>query len=239
MTKDQLPGQLFIPMHWNDYWASSAKVNRLIHATTDPISCQPALKSGTVQITKSTLNFFGFVVCRNKPNTDRLDYWAIAKARKGWRMEFALKNCPTDVTTWLNRFNQSDNALTANDTKQNSWRIAAFQELKLESFASLSDGPVPVSRSWATGLLGKSFENTQNRYRVLAGFPTDGTDDKGAIVCVCENVGLEQIRQCLNKNGKTVSDVGAETGAGTGCGSCRIEIKKISEQSTVKELSIA
>ena len=38
------PGSVFVPMHWNDQWASAARVDSLVTAATDPHSGQPALK---------------------------------------------------------------------------------------------------------------------------------------------------------------------------------------------------
>jgi ferredoxin-nitrate reductase len=48
----------------------------------------------------------------------------------------------------------------------------------------------------------------------------------GRIICSCNNVGEGNIIQVSSKC-VTVEDVYKITGAGMGCGSCRMEVKKI------------
>ena len=45
VTPRQQPGSIFVPMHWNDQFASRARVDVLAAAVTDPISGQPATKN--------------------------------------------------------------------------------------------------------------------------------------------------------------------------------------------------
>ena len=42
-------GEVFQPMHWSDSYASASKANAVTRGITDPVSGQPALKSGTVR----------------------------------------------------------------------------------------------------------------------------------------------------------------------------------------------
>jgi assimilatory nitrate reductase catalytic subunit len=54
--------------------------------------------------------------------------------------------------------------------------------------------------------------------------------DTGAIVCACLQVGALTIGDAVRRQGcTTVEAVGACTGAGTNCGSCRSEIRAIIE----------
>ena len=43
-------GSVFVPMHWNDQYASSARVDVLLPGMTDPISGQPASKHAAVRL---------------------------------------------------------------------------------------------------------------------------------------------------------------------------------------------
>jgi ferredoxin-nitrate reductase len=52
----------------------------------------------------------------------------------------------------------------------------------------------------------------------------------GRLVCSCNNVGSGNIENRIASGCTELSKIAAATGAGTGCGSCRTEIKKILEK---------
>lgn len=41
------------------------------------------------------------------------------------------------------------------------------------------------------------------------------------LVCHCHEVGDKTVRKCIREGARTVAEVGAACGAGTGCGGCR------------------
>ncbi len=54
-------------MHWNDQFASSARVDCLVPGITDPISGQPASKNIPARIERFVAATYGFAVLRRKP----------------------------------------------------------------------------------------------------------------------------------------------------------------------------
>ncbi|RYE03630.1 MAG: NAD(P)H-nitrite reductase, partial [Sphingobacteriaceae bacterium] len=52
----------------------------------------------------------------------------------------------------------------------------------------------------------------------------------GKLVCSCNNVGSENICHKIASGCTDLKAIGAATGAGTGCGSCRPEVKRILEE---------
>ncbi len=234
ISNEQTQGHIFVPFHWNDQWASAARINTLVASDVDPFSGQPALKSGRVTISRANLPYHGFVVSRKKPSIDGLDYWALAKAREGWRLEFALKQRPDDIDMWMNQFTSGAEPTHAYDFQRQSWRRAEFKQDQLQSVAYFAKGLVSVSRSWATQLLTETFDRPCTRYNVLAGFPGAGAVDKGAIICACMNVGLNELTASIQAGNQNVNAVGDDTSAGTGCGSCRIDIRKLIDAHEVK-----
>ncbi|GAA4104604.1 hypothetical protein GCM10022392_32720 [Mucilaginibacter panaciglaebae] len=52
----------------------------------------------------------------------------------------------------------------------------------------------------------------------------------GKLVCSCNNVGSENIRQKITERCDNLQDLCAASGAGMGCGSCRPEVKRILEE---------
>jgi ferredoxin-nitrate reductase len=52
----------------------------------------------------------------------------------------------------------------------------------------------------------------------------------GKLVCSCNNVGSENINKKIDEGCNTMQDLCSSTGAGTGCGSCRPEVKRLLEE---------
>ena len=55
----------------------------------------------------------------------------------------------------------------------------------------------------------------------------------GKLVCSCNNVGTDNLRQAIGAGCGSLKELCATTGAGTGCGSCRPEVQRILEESLV------
>ena len=56
---------------------------------------------------------------------------------------------------------------------------------------------------------------------------------QGKLVCACNSVGDANIRTCIANGANTLDKIMNETGAGTGCGSCKPELQgllKLAEQ---------
>lgn len=234
ITGRQRRGSIFAPMHWTDQWASSARVDRLIAPEVDPVSGQPALKTmDGVSLSRFTANRFGFLVSRDKPVLDIAAYWALARAGKGWRAEFALADVQDDVQAFICGIlglSASTPLLSFTDPRDGLTRHAAFDGGDLAGAVYLSDRPVVVSRSWAADQLTQDFANLPSRWRVIAGRPANDMPDKGAIVCACMNVGVNDIAAAIRSGCSSVNAVSAATAAGSNCGSCKAEIKVILDE---------
>jgi assimilatory nitrate reductase catalytic subunit len=70
---------------------------------------------------------------------------------------------------------------------------------------------------------------------VLSGRSTDGLADAGPLVCACFSVGLNAIRAAIDGGATSVEAVGAALRAGTNCGSCLPEVKKIVAQGRIAQ----
>jgi len=235
ITERQRPGSLFVPMHWTDQWASNARVDRLVPPVVDPISGQPALKNTTAHFEKFEARQYGFAVSRDKPVMDPsvispADYWAMARASGGWRTEFALAQMQDDIPALicgLLGIAAQTPLLSFTDPKSGLTRHAAFDGTRLIGAVYLSQQPVAVSRSWAADQLDQDYADLSSRWRIIAGRPANDMPDKGAIVCACMNVGVNDIAGAIRSGCGSVAAVGTQTGAGTNCGSCKAEIKVI------------
>ncbi|TGK07310.1 NAD(P)H-nitrite reductase [Leptospira semungkisensis] len=82
------------------------------------------------------------------------------------------------------------------------------------------------------GMISSGIELGDKRDRLLSG-SSPLKPPIGALVCSCNGVGRGNIEQEIQNGVHTVQAIGASTGAGTGCGSCRPEISKILKESGV------
>ncbi len=62
---------------------------------------------------------------------------------------------------------------------------------------------------------------------MLAGRPRSETADLGRTLCVCNGVGVNEIEAAILNGASDIDAVGRHTKAGTGCGSCRSEIRTL------------
>ncbi len=225
VTERQARGQVFVPMHWTDQFASNGRVDALVSSKTDPVSGQPALKMAEVFAEPMAVQAYGFFVSVEKPRLDS-DYWAIAPAVGGWRGELAFVEAPDDWHAWLeSSFGTTARFESISDERSGRFGFALVAAGRLVAALYVSPDPVLVSRQWAAGLL---EETGLTAAAVLAGRPGGDRADGGAIVCSCYSVGINMIVDAVARQGcASVEAVGALTRAGTNCGSCRAEIRQI------------
>jgi assimilatory nitrate reductase catalytic subunit len=79
----------------------------------------------------------------------------------------------------------------------------------------------------AKALLGKEISAAE-RLALLAGVSAGGAQPAGRIVCACFSVGEDRIQAAIRDGGLTTpAEIGAALKAGTNCGSCIPELKKL------------
>jgi len=231
ITDRQQRGTVFVPMHWTGRFASSGRVDVLVAGRTDPQCGQPALKMSEVSIEPAAPQFYGFAISRIRPRLESADYWAIAKACGGSRVELAWMQRPANWDAWVRAaFDCPPEAEISSmrDAASGRESLALFEDGRLSFAVFISPDPVLVSRQWATNLLAEPPMDARRRAEVLAGRPGADMPDAGAIVCACFSVGINTIVDAITKGGcDTVEAVGLAVKAGTNCGSCRAEIRGI------------
>jgi assimilatory nitrate reductase catalytic subunit len=230
---DQRRGSVFVPLHWSDQFASSARIDAIIAANTDPISGQPEFKYTPVSVTPLAAIWHGFAVVGERPRGLRSDYWAMAPIAEGWRLEFAgLNACNADELLRALLPACLDEAhpdlISYMDPRAGENRIAAFKDDALIGALYISSKPLSVARTWIAEQLGRPLLDGSLRGDLLAGRSAKPAQDRGPTVCVCFDVGYNEIVDAVaNKGCRTVADVGLTLKAGTNCGSCRGEIARI------------
>jgi assimilatory nitrate reductase catalytic subunit len=241
VTPDQKRGTIFAPLHWTDQLSAQGRVDVLVNPATDPVSGQPELKFTAVALRPFGAAWYGFAVTAAKPaGLDVAGYWALARAKDGWRLELADESQPDDWAGYARRlFGIGDDPaielLAYHDAAAGLRRFAAFRDSQLVGALFTGPEPVAVSRAWAAEQLGLAAAGPADRLRLLAGRAGAGQPDRGAIVCACFDIGSKQIAQAVVAGCQTVDAVGAATQAGTNCGSCRSEIRRIIDAASIQK----
>lgn len=228
ITDRQQRGVLFVPMHWTDQFASRGRVNKLVGVGNDPYSGQPALKAGEVFIRKFAARWFGFAIMQHKPDPVDMAYWALSKRTGGWQIELAeaADDLDTDrlAETLLGKTSVDQPLSTYCDERSGIYRYASIRNGVMEGALFLARCPVAVSRAWASEQLGKPVTELE----ILSGRAGADQPDRGALICACLGVGINQITSAIMSGScSTVADVGDHLKAGTNCGSCLPELKAL------------
>ncbi|MBP8940090.1 MAG: molybdopterin-dependent oxidoreductase, partial [Agrobacterium sp.] len=230
VSERQARGSVFAPMHWNDQFASRARIDVVVAPVTDPHSGQPASKNVAVKARLFEAKAYGFAISRTRPNAPDCAYWAIAKADGGYRMELAFEEPPQDWTLWARQVFGIDvriEPLGYSDRQTGDLRLAFFDGETLLAALFVANQPVAVARNWAISQLAERHEDLRMRFALVAGRPGAGRADPGATVCSCFNVGVNQITAAISNGCHSVEAIGKALNAGTNCGSCRAEIRGI------------
>ncbi|CDI10792.1 MULTISPECIES: nitrate reductase [Agrobacterium] len=230
ISERQARGSVFAPMHWNDQFASLARIDMVVAPVTDPYSGQPASKNTGVRARRFEAKAYGFAISRTRPDAPDCAYWAIAKADGGYRMELAFAEEPQDWMLWARQVFGIDagiEPLGYSDRQTGDLRLAFFDGDILLAALFIARRPVAVARNWAILQLTERHEDLRMRFALIAGRPGAGRPDPGATVCSCFNVGVNQITAAVRDGCHSVEAIGKVLNAGTNCGSCRAEIKGV------------
>ena len=239
INEGQRAGSVFVPMHWTDQYAGAGRVDALVEARADPVSGQPALKSTLVEVRPFAAAWHGFAVLRDLPESIAADYWALACAVDGWRLELAGVRAPDDWTAWARSLVPTageGDILAYHDAATDRHRFAVFDGDRLVGAIFVSREPPTLGRAFLAEGLSAAYVLPADRLRLLAGRPGADRPDPGATICSCFAVGANQIAAAVVAGGCTsVKAVGAALEAGTNCGSCRPEIRRIIDEHAVEE----
>ncbi len=228
-SEDQRAGSVFVPMHWNDAFAKSARVDALVAPITDPISGQPESKHTPVRVEPYIPAWQGFVLSRTRLDFADASYCACSRGSGFWRHEIAGETMPQEWRIWVQAaLGQAGDWIEYRDTAMGRYRAACLQDGNLEAvFFIAADQRLP-EREWLASLFGKPQITTADLAGLLAARPPKGAADSGRNVCACFSVGEKTILNAIQAQGlDSVEAVGKCLKAGTGCGSCVPEIRRL------------
>lgn len=233
LSSHQRQDSLFIPMHWNDQYASKGKVDAVVNPATDPVSGQPELKHTPVTISKMNTQWEGFFMTCHEITSRTAPYWIRSRGHEHWYYLIAGKESPDNWSAWAKSLLQADafqaDWIEYSDSTIGRYRAACIRNDKLESclFIAPDFSQLP-DRSWLKSLFEEETLTKIKRACLLAGKPANDMQSCGPTVCSCFNTGRDTIIETIIKGNITdVKDIGKSLHAGTNCGSCIPEIKQL------------
>jgi assimilatory nitrate reductase catalytic subunit len=238
VSEGQQRGSLFAPIHWSGETASSARVGELVAPVNDPFSGQPEMKATPVSIAPMTFAYRGFTLARAPLAMPADAWWSKVAVANGVGWLLASNEGPDAWREHAQRIFAGAELAEYVDVPRGSYRVAAFADGRL--IGALFIGPAEATPQWDTvkGLFEAENLGDAQRRAVLSGKSTDGMADPGPVICACFGVGLNVIRGALESGGAAnVEDIGKALRAGTNCGSCLPELKKIVGQQVNQEKS--
>lgn len=232
VSDNQQPGQIFVPMHWNDQFASKSYVDALVNPDLDEISGQPEFKHTPVNITPYKPGWHGFLLSRRRLKFQYATYWACAIGYGYWRYELAGDDAPDNWAIGTHELLGADNAnyewIEFYDKAAGRYRTAALLENRLEHCLFVGPDMHLPERDWLASLFGKDSLSIQERQGLLTGKTPNQQDDHGRIICACFQVGIKTLEQGIEQQGlHSVEAIGERLKAGTNCGSCVPELRKL------------
>lgn len=228
ISDDQRIGSVFVPMHWSDEYAKSAKVNALVAPITDPISGQPESKHTPVSIEAYRPAWQGFVLSRKRMTLSDTSYCASSEGECFWRHEIAGEKMEDDWRAWV-RINLTNEGewTEYSDAAMGRYRAACLIDGRLEAVFFIAPDHRLPEREWLTHLFKKAQLEPEDLAGLLAARAPSGANT-GRIVCACYSVGEKTILDGIHKqNLKSVEEVGQALKTGTNCGSCIPEIRRL------------
>ncbi len=224
-------GSIFVPIHWSDQWASDARVGALVNPAADPISGEPEFKHTPARVEPFLVAWYGFALSRGQIPMDNVSWWVRVQGLHFTRYEMAGRNVPGSWEGWVRRFwlNSPDAAewIEYEDRAAGIYRVALLRNERLEACVFISPRPDLPERGWLAGLFSAARITVQSRASLLSGRARDPAADTGATVCACFGVGRNAIKAAIADGCRDTRAVGERLKAGTNCGSCVPEIRRL------------
>lgn len=232
VSEGQQRGSLFAPIHWSGETASSARVGELVMPATDPFSGQPEAKATPASISPVAFRYRGFALAREKVLFPSGTWWSRVAVSGGIGFLFATDEAPAAWSAHARAMLGAETELAEyTDVPRGLYRAAAFNEGRLDGCLFLA--PSGSAPNWdVVRALFESETLAETERRVLlSGRSAEGLVESGPVICACFGVGLAVIRDAISSGAaSSVEDIGRALKAGTNCGSCLPELKKIVAQ---------
>jgi assimilatory nitrate reductase catalytic subunit len=232
VSERQQRDMLFAPIHWSEATASAARVGALVAPFTDPFSGQPENKATPASITPFEYVFRGFALSRAKLELPDHTWWARVRLGGGYGYLLADNADLSGWSSWLRSVAGQDLA-EYRDFGGGVYRAASFAADGIETCLFL--GPARDAGDWnvVKDLFAAGALSDDQRRMLLSGRSMEGLAGAGPVVCACFGVGRTTICDAIASGARSATELGLRLKAGTNCGSCIPELKRLIAQADV------
>jgi assimilatory nitrate reductase catalytic subunit len=239
VTASQRRGSLFAPIHWSGENSSLGRTGDLVAPFNDPFSGQPEAKATPSATAPAEFALRGFVLSRRTLNLPEGSWWTRIAVRGGFGYVFAAKG---DTTIWQDTIRKA--AFTGAewieyaDATNAVYRACTLHNGRLD--LCLFAGPAASMPDWdhLKTLFAAPALDDVDRRNLLSGKAADAAANAGPLVCACFGVGVNTIREAIaSRAASSIEEIGKALRAGTNCGSCIPEMKKLLAQTAPEEKS--
>jgi assimilatory nitrate reductase catalytic subunit len=131
--------------------------------------------------------------------------------------------------SWMRSIAGSDIA-EYSDSGGGVYRAATFARNRID--VCLFVGPARDAGDWEVvkNLFAADIVSDDQRRLLLSGKSADGLAVEGPVVCACFGVGRAKICETIAAGAGTAAEIGVRLKAGTNCGSCIPELKRLIPQ---------
>ncbi|WP_102564438.1 nitrate reductase [Vibrio sp. 10N.286.49.B3] len=156
------PGELFMPIHWNQLTAKNSKPCDLIKPNADSRSGQPEFKHTPVTIRPWHYRTEAIFISKNSINFESFDYWVKQKVEHGYLYRLASHLNPIELTLQLSHFLDADSdkklSYESNDDSGN-FRVATIKSMRVNR-AFLVKTPISeLDVEWLEAVCASAIDN--------------------------------------------------------------------------------
>ncbi|MDQ6992356.1 MAG: molybdopterin-dependent oxidoreductase [Mariprofundus sp.] len=239
ISTDIRRGLIFLPMHWGEMTAKGGRANSLTQSVVDPLSKQPEFKHAAVRIEPFEAAWHGMMLMSGQ------------KMKLGRAMiegySYGVSSCAgsdhpvTTIELACSKALKSEQYKRLDQMLEQgkAFEVLTYSDRKfgINRKAWLEDGRLIAVRwvggklqeaQWLRKLMLEGRDVGELRPYLLApGGPINKTDTKGKIICACNNIGELELKAAIKEGADSIEAIKRCTMAGTGCGSCLPEIKRL------------
>ncbi|MDP3516218.1 MAG: nitrate reductase [Pseudohongiella sp.] len=233
INNGQSRGTVYAPIHWNDCFTSAGRIDSLVSAVCDPISGQPAFKQTAVKAEPVHSDWQALLVSRTSLTLPANHYWNY-RLLDGLHVYNIEGIGQFDIGLVKQQLPDThSNIAELSDSDKQAIRLLAYthSEVLLALYVwpeSTSDMAGKPDESWLISELNSTAASIKKlSMRLLAlGSAVHGNSD-GPLVCTCHQVRQAVIQKAISSGCCSVEAIGQCTRAGTQCGSCVPELRKL------------
>lgn len=225
-------GTVFTPIHWNDQFASSARVDALVPVITDPSSGQPEYKQVPVSLEQAPMRWRARLV---SPDSDiplpENSWWCRIPGDHvtQWRL---AGETPLDAAQLRSLWQHyADQWQVLTDDRNQHHRLVGYRDGVPALWFAMATDAVNVDAHWLGRVM--SGKEPASAVALCHGRPLAG-GDTSALVCSCHRVRENTLRKAIAAGADSVEKAGQQTRAGTNCGSCIPEIRALLKQQALE-----